>query len=706
MTDRHGFAELEKLATLVSYYSLAVTTKAGSGHPSSSLSATDLMVGLMFGGTFRYDVDRPEHPNNDRLVFSKGHASPLFYALWLAAGKLSDEEMMTYREFGSPLEGHPTVAFPYTEAATGSLGQGLPIGVGLALNARYLDKLPYRTYVLLGDSEMAEGSQWEAMQLAAHYGLSNLIGILDVNRLGQRGETMYGWDLDAYHKRITAFGWDAIEIDGHDFGAIFQAYARAAQNKNRPMMIIARTVKGKGVPLLEDQDGWHGKVLDEAQFEEAVKALGPVDKSIRGTIPKPEDLRPRPARPSAAGATGVGGAAVAAAAAESEASVAPSGRRRSATKAAAGAASKAAQPAASGARAETAPEPTARPEPASLDYPKDTPVGTRHAFGNALVRLYPKYPEIVSVDGEVSNSTGADRFKKAYPDRFFEMYIAEQNMAGVALGLSRRDKIPFASTFAAFWTRAFDQIRMSRYSDANIKFVGSHAGVSIGQDGPSQMGLEDIAMFRSVLDSVVLHPCDAISTERLVEEMVHHRGIVYLRTLRQETPILYDPDEPFPIGGCKVLRRSAHDVATVIGAGATVWEALAAYDELSKEGIEVRVIDLYSIKPLEEAMLRAAAEETGTIITVEDHYAAGGMGEAVLSALYGAGARGEGARVTGGAGKAAADAVPADVHILAVRRKPMSGSGPELRDFEGISAKAIVEKVKELTSRRSPRLSD
>jgi transketolase len=530
------------------------------------------------------------------------------------------------------LEGHPTVAFRYTEAATGSLGQGLPIGVGMALNAKYLDRLPYRTYVLLGDSEMAEGSQWEAMQIAAHYELGNLVGIIDVNRLGQRGPTMYGWDLDAYRQRVAAFGWNAIEIDGHEFPAILDAYARAAQTTDRPTMIIARTIKGKGVPLLEDKDGWHGKALDQEQFAEAVKALGPIDKSTRGEIPKPEDLRPQS-----------GQAAPGAAAAPAE----PDGT-------AAGAAAA-----------------------APFAYPPDALVATRHAYGNALARLYPKYPDIVGVDGEVSNSTGADRFKNAHPERFFEMYIAEQNMAGVALGLSRRGKIPFASTFAAFWTRAFDQIRMSRYSDANIKFVGSHAGVSIGQDGPSQMGLEDIAMFRTVLDSVVLHPCDAVSTEKLVEEMIRRPGIAYLRTLRQETPILYGPDELFAIGGSKVLRKSDHDAATIVGAGATVFEALAAYEELKKEGIAVRVIDLYSIKPVDEATLRAAARETRALITVEDHYAAGGLGEAALSALASAGAS-------------------AQVHILAVRKKPRSGSGAELREFEGISAKAIVEKVKEL----------
>jgi transketolase len=611
MATKSNLGQLKKLATLIRYYSLASSTRAGSGHPTSSLSAVELMVGLMFGGIFRYDLDHPDNPNNDRLIFSKGHASPLFYSLWLASGKVSEEELLTYRQFGSPLEGHPTVSFPYTEAATGSLGQGLSIGAGMALNAKCLDKLPYRTYVLLGDSEMAEGSQWEALELAAHYGLNNLTGILDVNRLGQRGETMYGYNLKIYQQRLAAFGWKTIVINGHDLAAVLTAY-RQALRAPVPTMIIAKTIKGKGVSFIEGKNGWHGKVLDEEEFKKAAAELGPVDKSMRGEIARPEDKRPPVLNPADA---------------------------------------------------------------ASIKYPKDKPVATRLAFGNALKRLYPAYPLIVSLDGEVSNSTFAEIFGQARPSRFFEMYIAEQNMAGMALGLARRGKIPFASTFAAFWTRAFDQIRMSQYSDANIKFVGSHAGVSIGEDGPSQMGLEDIAMFRSLLNSVVLHPCDAVSTEKLVEELIRRNGLGYLRTLRQNTPIIYDPGETFEIGGCKVLRQSANDQATLIGAGATVHEALAAYDELQKRNLAVRVIDLYSIKPLDEKTLLKAARETPALITVEDHYTAGGIGEAVLSAI-------------------AETRTP--VHILAVRHKPKSGKGPQLRDYEGISAAAIVKEVEKL----------
>ncbi len=599
---------------MIRYYILVCTTEAGSGHPTSSLSATDLMAALLFDGFFRYDADYPEHPNNDRLIFSKGHASPLFYALWTAAGKVTEDELMTYRKFGSPLEGHPTVNFRYTEAATGSLGQGLPIGVGIALNAKYLDRLPYRTYVLLGDSEMAEGSQWEALELATHYKLDNLVGILDVNRLGQRGETMHGWDLDAYAKRITAFGWETILIDGHNFSEIRAAYEKAVKGTDKPLMIIARTIKGKGVPLVEDKNGWHGKPLNREQLKEALQTLGEIDRSLRGKIAKPEDLKPGN------------------------------------------------------------PIPVSIPEPS---YEPGKPFATRKAYGNALKRIKPAFPAIVAVDGEVCNSTFAEIFRDAYPDQYFEMYIAEQNMVGVALGLATRGKIPFASTFAAFFTRAFDQIRMSQYSRANMKFAGSHAGVSIGEDGPSQMGLEDIAMFRTVQDSVVLYPCDAYATERLVEEAVRQKGIFYIRTTREATPLLYGPGDTFPIGKSKVLKRGENDAVAVIAAGVTIFEALSAYDELKKQGIEVRVIDLYCVKPIDKEAFREAVGGVRSIITVEDHRPEGGIGEAVKSVLADSG-----------------KAIP--VYSLAVRRMPKGGKPSELIDYEEISKNAIVKKVKEV----------
>ncbi len=620
MQDRDKIDKLEKISKLIRYYSLVMTTEAGSGHPTSSLSATELMSGLLFGGAFRYDLENPDNPNNDRLIFSKGHASPLFYSLWAAAGAVSEKELMTYRKFGSPLEGHPTASFRYTAAATGSLGQGLSIGVGMALNAKYLDKLPYRTYVLLGDSEMAEGSQWESIQIASWYKLNNLVAVIDVNRLGQRGETMYGWDVETYARKIGAFGWETVIIDGHSYAEILSAFD-AAFNSEKPVMIVAKTIKGKGVSFLENKNGWHGVALKKDDLEKALKELGEIDRSVRGDIARPEDLQPPSINPEQAG---------------------------------------------------------------SVNYPMDKPVATRMAYGTALERIYPQFPQIVSLDAEVSNSTEAAIFKKAHQDRFFEMFIAEQNMVGAAVGLARRGKIPFVSTFAAFFSRAFDQIRMSQYSDANIKFVGSHAGVSIGQDGPSQMGLEDIAMFRAILNSVVLYPCDAVSTEALVEQAAGHKGIVYIRTTRAATPIVYGADESFAIGGSKILRKSDGDVATVAAAGITVHEALKAYEDLKEQGIHIRVIDFYTVKPLDEATLRDAAGSTDFIITVEDHYPEGGIGEAVRSALV---------------------PLTVPVYSLAVGKMPKSGQPQELLDYEEISQKSIVSKVKELMWRHKSKTS-
>jgi transketolase len=612
MINEEKIEKLEKLARLIRYLILTSTTQAGSGHPTSSLSATDLMTALLFGKVFRFDIENTGHPNNDRLIFSKGHASPLFYALWAAAGKVTETELMMLRKFGSPLEGHTTVAFPYVEASTGSLGQGLSIGFGMALNAKYLDKLPYRTYVLLGDSEMSEGSQWETIQIAAHYKLDNLIGIIDVNRLGQRGETMYGHDLKAYERRISSFGWETIVINGHSFPEILHAYGKALNVSEKPVMIIAKTIKGKGVSFIEGVSNWHGKTLKKEELSRALGELGNVNTSVKGEIKKPEDLRHEEAVPEKAD---------------------------------------------------------------EISYTPDKPVATRRAYGNALVRIFPQFPSMVVLDAEVGNSTYAEIFKEKYPEKFFEMYIAEQNMVGAALGLSCRGKIPFISTFAAFFTRAFDQIRMSQYSNANIKFAGSHAGVSIGEDGPSQMGLEDIAMFRTTLNSVVLYPSDAVSTERLVEEAIKHKGIVYIRTTRKDTPILYDKEEEFVIGGSKVLRRSKGDLVSVIAAGITLHEALHAYEELKKEGIPIRIIDLYSIKPIDRKNLEEAARETRAIITVEDHFVEGGIGEAVRSAL--------------------AELV-VSVYTLAVRKMPKSGKPAELLDYEEISRGAIIGKVKEL----------
>ena len=603
---------LKELAKLVRYGILTSTTEAGSGHPTSSLSATDLMTVLYFK-YLRYDCARPEHPNNDRVIFSKGHAAPLFYSLYAAPGELSQKDLLQLRRLGSPLQGHPTPQFRHAEAATGSLGQGISIGVGMALNAKYLDHVPHRVYVLLGDGEMAEGSVWEAIQSAAYHKLDNLIAIVDVNRLGQSQETMYGHDTEAYAKRIAAFGWDVAMIDGHDISQIEKAFEQLSTDNGRPKAIVAKTLKGKGVSFTEDKPGWHGKALSPSDLEKALKELGPVDTKLRGEIRKPEDLKPKAASPVVA---------------------------------------------------------------SPPLYKKGEQVATRKAYGNALARLVDQYPTLISLDAETKNSTFAEILMQKKKENYFEMFIAEQNMIGVAVGLARRGKIPFASSFAAFLTRAFDQIRMAAVSEANIKVVGSHVGVSIGEDGPSQMGLEDIAMFRAVHGSTVLYPSDAVSTEYLVEEAIKTPGIFYLRTSRPATPVLYDVGEKFPIGGSKTLKSSAKDVLTVVAAGVTLFETLEAYERLAKEGFSIRVIALYSVKPVDRETLLRAARETKAIVTVEDHWAEGGLGDAVLDVF------------------AEKSSVP--IFKIAVREMAGSGKPAELVEKAGISANAIIKKVKEI----------
>ena len=605
---------LKRLAALIRHHILTSSTAAGSGHPTSSLSATDLMTALFFGGFFRFDVKHPQYHNNDRLIFSKGHASPLFFSLWAVAGGIPKKELNTLRKFGSRLEGHPTMEFPFTEVPTGSLGQGLAVGVGMSLVAKR-DGLPFKTYVLLGDSEMAEGSVWEAMQVAAFYRLDNLVGIIDVNRLGQSRETMHGHDIEAYAQKAAAFGWEVVVVDGHSFEEITKAFKRSLRVKDKPTMVIAKTFKGRGISFMENKDGWHGKAPSKEELAKALPELGTVDTKATAKL-----ARPRPIT-----------------------------RKKE-----------------------------LRDRCAPVSYEKGEKVATRKAYGNALVRIRARYPNMVVLDAEVSNSTYADGFKRSYPKDFFEMFIAEQNMLGVALGMWRRGKIPFVSTFAAFLSRAYDQIRMAQYAGAHIVCAGSHAGVSIGEDGASQMGLEDIAMFRSVLGSSVLYPSDAVSCEKLTEESAGHTGVVYIRTTRQATPVLYDNDQKFSIGGSSVLRRSGHDVATVVAAGITLHEALAAHSVLKKEGINVRVIDLYSVKPLDMKTLKKAAKETGVIITVEDHHIEGGLGEAVASGLAPFGGR---------------------VECLAVRKMPRSGKPEELLQYEGISSAAIVKKVREIVKR-------
>ncbi len=599
--------------------SIRCTTAAGSGHPTSSMSAADLMA-VLLTGYLHYDFDNPQHPNNDHLIFSKGHASPLLYSLFKAAGAISDDELMTLRKFGSRLEGHPTPALPWVDVATGSLGQGLPIGVGVALAGKYLDKLPYHVWVLLGDSEIAEGSVWEAFDHASYYKLDNLVGILDCNRLGQRGETMHGWDTALYAARAKAFGWNAIVIDGHNYEEIDHAYAQAAQPNGSPTLIVARTIKGKGVSFLENKNGWHGKALNKEQAEQALKELNPV-RSMTFPVQKPENLQP-------------------------------------------------------------AQEPARKPL-ALPTYDGKEAVATRKAYGDALQALGAADPDVIGLDGEVSNSTYAEEFAKAYPDRYFEMYITEQQLVAAAVGMSVRHKIPFASTFAAFFTRAYDFIRMAAISHANIRLCGSHAGVSIGEDGPSQMGLEDLGMMRAVFGSTVLYPCDPNQTAQLVAAMADHNGIVYMRTTRATTPVIYSPDEQFSVGGSKVIHQSDKDQATVVAAGITVHEALKAYEQLKGQGIAVRVIDAYSVKPIDEETLYAAALEAGNkFVVVEDHWPEGGLGEAVLEAFT------------------QRDGPIPEVVKLAVNSMPGSGTPAELMEEAGISAHHIVGAISALVRRK------
>lgn len=560
--------ELVDLGQQLRVDSVRAAAAAGSGHPTSSMSAADLMA-VLLANHLRYDFERPAHPGNDRFVLSKGHASPLLYSAFKAAGAIDDEELLTFRKQGSRLEGHPTPQrLPWVETATGSLGQGLPVGVGIALSGKRLDHTDYRVWVLCGDSELAEGSIWEAAEHAGHEHLDNLTVIVDVNRLGQRGPTRHGHDLDAYARRFRAFEWHTIEVDGHDVDAVDRAYGEALSTKGQPTAIIARTLKGKGVRAVEDREGQHGKPLPEA--EEAVAELGG-PRDIRVRVHAPEDAR-------SLRSTGTGQ--------------------------------------------------TELPR-----YGLGDEVATRNAFGEALAAVGTARGDVVALDGEVGDSTRAEFFAKEHPERYFECYIAEQQMVAAAVGMAARGWVPFATTFAAFLTRAYDFVRMASISGAGINLVGSHAGVAIGQDGPSQMGLEDLAMMRAIHGSTVLYPCDANQAARLVAEMAGLEGIRYLRTSRGESKVIYGPDEEFPVGGSKVLRSSDADRLTVVAAGVTLHEALAAADALGADGIPVRVIDLYSVKPVDRATLRAAAEETGCLVTVEDHRREGGIGDAVLDAF-------------------------------------------------------------------------
>lgn len=604
---------LEEKAKLVRSLILRCTTEAGSGHPTSSLSATDIGT-VLFDKFYAYDLSNPHNLHNDRFILSKGHASPFFFSLYAVAGAISFAELMTLRKFGSRLEGHPTPYFPYTEAATGSLGQGLSVGAGMAYIAQK-EKLSFKTYVMLGDGEMAEGSVWESANFASYYKLDNLIAIVDVNRLGQSQATMFQHHTKAYVDRFKAFGWEAVAIDGHDLSAIEKTLRKAVANKNgKPFAIVAETVKGKGVSFLEDKDNWHGKPLKKEDLVKALEEVGQVNEKLRFSFKKPKPMK-------AVGKQKVG----------------------------------------------------ALPIP----YKRGDEIATREVYGTVLAELGNSDESIYALDGDVKNSTFSQDFLKVHPERFIECFIAEQNMVGVALGLSRLNKKPFVSTFAAFLTRAFDQIRMAAVSRANITFVGSHAGVSIGEDGASQMGLEDIAMLGTLPESVVVHPADAVSTAKLLPLLVAHKGIAYLRTLRSKTAVLYDAKETFPFGGSKILKKSADDSVTIVAAGITVSEALHAYAELKKDGITVRIIDCYSIKPIDQKTLLQALSETKkhTIITVEDHFIHGGLGDFVLEAVSESGGT---------------------VVKLAVDHISRSGQKDEVLADAKINAHAIISTVKKL----------
>ncbi|MBI5367260.1 MAG: transketolase [Planctomycetes bacterium] len=594
--------------------SIRATTAAGSGHPTTCLSAADL-ASVLFFHELRCEPQHPENPANDRVIFSKGHAAPLLYAAWAQLGAIPYEKLLTLRRFDSELEGHPTPRFRWSDAATGSLGQGLSVGAGMALAGKRLLAAPYRVYVLTGDGELAEGSIWEAVAFAAQHGLDNLVALLDINAQGQSQRTHYGHDTAAYARRFTAFGWNALEVDGHDLAAIGRAFATARATGGRPTAIVARTNKGHGISFLADKDGWHGKPLSK---EDHGRALAELPQEAAGAALH------RPPAPAA---------------------FAPPALARSGP-------------------------------PIAPDYAKGAQVATREAYGKALVKVGAADPRVVALDGDTKNSTFSDQFLKAFPARFTECFIAEQNMIGVAVGLAARGFVPFASTFGTFLSRAFDQLRMGAIGEANIKLAGSHCGVSIGEDGSSQMGLEDLAMFRTLPGAAVLYPGDAVACERLVDEAARYRGIAYLRLNRPKTPVLYGAEERFPIGGCKVHGAAPGDRLTVVGAGVTLHEALKAQAALAAEGVAVRVVDLYSVKPLDRATLSACAAATGgLVLTVADHYPAGGIGEAVAAELAPLGVR-----VVG----------------LAVREMPHSGKPEELLEAYGISAGRIAVKVREL----------
>ncbi len=643
--------QLKKISRLLRYLVLTSTTQAGSGHPTSCLSAIELMTTLFFGGFLKQDLKDIKSIFNDRIIFSKGHAAPLLYSLYAVAGGINIDDLKTLRRFGSTLEGHPTPRFPFVDVATGSLGHGLSIGLGMAMGIKLkiknsklkINKIP-KVFVLLGDSEMAEGQIWEAMDTASYYHVSNLIGIVDVNRLGQQGETKEGWDIFNYQKKAEAFGWQTILInDGHNIEEIINAYKKLTDTINKPTLIIAKTIKGKGISFLENKNGWHGKALNQEELQKALKELGKIDLNIRGKISSPEKF---PAKRE----NNMNNSKIINILQKLE-------NLQSKNK-----------------------SQVIRPKGILSGFyvvSSNNKIATRQAYGEALVELGEKNPNIVVLDAEVANSTFENQFQKRFPERFFQMFIAEENMADVALGFSKTGFIPFFSTFAAFLTQTFDQLRMTQYANPNLKIVGTHAGVSIGQDGPSQMGLEDLAMFRSLLNSVIFYPSDAVSTKKLVKIMAENDGLFYLRATREKTPVIYDENEEFKIGGFKIhpsKNRLSTKKFLIITAGITIFEALKAQKELEKKGYDILVIDLYSVKPIDKKSLNEIIKQYQKIIVVEDHYPSGGIAEAILSSIEDF------------------TSVKKFIH-LCVRKIPSSGKPEELLNYEEIDKEAIVKQI-------------